>query len=80
MSKKVRHVVPSVKGGWVVKDSGSSVSSEIYATKEQAINKGVTISRVDGSQLFIHRKDGSIGDVRSYAADTLPPRIEKNAK
>lgn len=73
MSKSTRHVVPDMKGGWIVKKSGTEFSRKIYPTQREAIQQGVSISKMERSELIIHRKDGSIRDVRSYAADPLPP-------
>lgn len=78
-SKRSNHVVPSrVKGGWAVKKSGSSRTSKSFDTKSKAVDYGRTLSRKEKTELFIHRKDGTIQNRNSYGNDPFPPRDRKH--
>ena len=72
-SQKSVHVVPSPKGGWSVKKSGSQRASKTFETKEQAVDWGRAKSKQQGTELFIHRTDGTIQQKTSYGSDTVPP-------
>jgi uncharacterized protein YdaT len=79
MAKRSNHIVPSSqKGGWIVKKSGSSRSSHSFDTKEEAIKYGRKLSKKEHTELFIHRKDGTIQNRNSYGKDPFPPRDKKH--
>ncbi len=78
MSKKSNHVISSKSGGWAVKKSSSSRASKVFGTKEEARNYGIAISKKEGTDLFIHGKDGTIQNRNSYGDDPFPPRDRKN--
>ena len=68
------HVVRNSGGGWDIKRSGASRSSAHFATKREAIDVARIISRNQGTELFIHNKDGRIGQKDSQGGDPFPPR------
>lgn len=79
MSRKSNHVVPSKKdGGWAVKKAGSVRASKKFHTKSEAVKYGRELSRAEHSELYIHRKDGSIQDRSSYGNDPFPPKDRMN--
>ncbi|MEX0597343.1 MAG: DUF2188 domain-containing protein [Candidatus Paceibacterota bacterium] len=57
-SPKRTHVVKRASG-WAVKKEGSKRATKVYTTKEQAV-KGAEKSRKNGSDVVVHKKDGSI--------------------
>ena len=57
-SSKRTHVVKR-ESGWAVKKEGAQRATKVYTTKEQAV-KGAEKSRKAGSDVVIHKKDGSI--------------------
>jgi len=63
------HVVPAPQGGWNVKRGGSSRASAHAETKQQAVDLGRNISRNQGTELFIHGKDGTIQAKDSHGHD-----------
>lgn len=76
MSRKSNHVIPSAqKGGWAVKKSGSSRLSKSFKTKSQAIEYGRQLSKKEHTELFIHRKDGTIQNRNSYGKDPFPTKL-----
>jgi len=78
MSKKTNHVIPSKKnGGWAVKQSGSTRVRKKFATKVSAVAYGREVSKKEKTELFIHKKDGTIQNRNSYGNDPFPPKDTK---
>ena len=67
------HVVPNADGGWDVKKGGSNRASGHFDTKQEAIDAGREISRNQGTEFFIHGKDGKIQRKDSHGNDPFPP-------
>lgn len=63
------HVVPNPAGGWDVKRSGAEKASRHYDTKDRAVDAGREISRNQGTEFVIHRKDGTIQRKDSHGND-----------
>lgn len=74
---KDEHVVPH-NGSWGVRGAGNKKVTEILATQEQAIDRARSITRNQGSELFIHGRNGQIRDRDSYGSDPNPPRDKKH--
>jgi len=77
MSKATKHVVPSGTGGWAVKNSGATRASRTFETQQQAVTYARDAAKKVGTELYIHGRDGSIKDKRSYGNDPLPPRDKR---
>ena len=73
MSSKGQHVLPA-GGKWSVRTSGASRASGIYATQDEAISNARVKARKDGTELYIHGKDGRIRERSSYGRDPNPPK------
>ena len=71
---KNQHVTPHPAGGWQVKGEGNSKATVRTSTQREAIDRARTISRNQGSELFIHRPNGMIRDKDSHGRDPFPPR------
>lgn len=75
MSKKSNHVVPSRKdGGWAVKKAGAIRASKKFERKLDAVKYARELSRSEQSELYIHKRDGTIQNRNSYGMDPFPPR------
>ena len=75
MSKqKSHHVVPNPDGGWDVKKAGAERASKHSDTKQEAVEKGRQISQNQGTELYIHGKDGKIQQKDSHGNDPYPPK------
>jgi hypothetical protein len=74
MAKNAHHVVPAPNGGWSVKKAGASRAAKRFSTKDAAESWGRKTSREAGSELVVHRKDGTIERKDSHGRDPLPPR------
>ena len=60
MATQRAHVVKR-ESGWAVKKEGNEKASKVYRTKEEAI-QGAEKLREKGSDVVIHKGDGSIQD------------------
>jgi hypothetical protein len=72
--QKSHHVVPNPDGGWDVKKAGAERASKHSDAKEEAVNKGRQISQNQGTELYIHGKDGKIQQKDSHGNDPFPPK------
>ncbi|ETD87356.1 DUF2188 domain-containing protein [Rhodobacter capsulatus] len=65
MAQKGQHVVPASEG-WAVRRSGSERASAVFATQDEAIQRGRELARAQGTELYIHGRDGRIRDWISF--------------
>jgi hypothetical protein len=77
MSKSSQHVVPHPDGGWSVKRGGATHATKRFETQREAISYGRKISKVQGSELYVHGRDGMIRSKDSYGSDPAPPKDTK---
>ena len=70
---KTRHVVPNPNGGWSSKQGGAQRASRNFDTKKEAEQHARNQSRREGSELVVHRKDGTIQRKDSHGNDPHPP-------
>lgn len=73
MSKKGQHVAPR-GDGWSVRRTGASRASGTYETQGEAIQRARDIARSEGTELYIHGRDGRIRERNSYGRDPYPPK------
>lgn len=73
MSKKGQHVVPS-GGKWSVRTAGSARASGTFDTQKEAIESAREKARKQGTELYVHGRDGRIRERSSYARDPFPPK------
>ncbi|NEO71791.1 DUF2188 domain-containing protein [Moorena sp. SIO3H5] len=73
MSKKNQHVVPHAHG-WAVKSEGAKRASSVHSTQAKAISQGRKVARNQGSELFIHGRNGRIRARDSHGNDPHPPQ------
>ncbi|AXG73557.1 DUF2188 domain-containing protein [Flavobacterium arcticum] len=68
--KKNQHVVPH-QDGWAVKGEGNSKATKVTKTQTEAIESARKIAKNQESELFIHKKDGTIRGRDSYGNDPV---------
>lgn len=73
MATKGQHVVPR-DGKWSVRKAGSDRVTKTYETQKEAISEARKIARNQGTELYIHGRDGRIRDRDSYGKDPFPPK------
>lgn len=77
MNKKGKHVVPRQPGGWAVKTAGKSRAGRVFETKADAVKYARDAAKKEQGELYVHGKDGTIQERRSYGNDPFPPRDQK---
>lgn len=70
MSVKGQHVVPN-GGKWSVRKAGSARASGTFVTQQEAIDHARSIARNQGTELYIHGRDGRIRERDSYGNDPV---------
>ncbi|PTQ84864.1 DUF2188 domain-containing protein [Nitrosomonas ureae] len=73
-TKKSQHVVPNPNGGWSVRKTGASRASKVFEKQTEAIDYARTKARDEKTELYIHRRDGTIRERDSYGNDPMPPK------
>lgn len=73
MGTKGQHVVPR-KGKWGVRKAGAERTTRVYDTQDEAIREARKIAQNQGTELYIHGRDGRIRERNSYGSDPFPPK------
>ena len=73
MSKPGQHVVPN-GDKWSVRRAGSAKASGTFSTQREAIDRARDVARNQGTEVFIHGRDGRIRERDSYGNDPHPPK------
>ena len=73
MTRRNQHIVPH-DDGWAVRGAGSQRATSIHRTQREAIGTGREIARNQGTELFVHGRDGRIRERDSYGNDPFPPK------
>ena len=71
---KNQHVTPHPQGGWQVKREGGVQATVRTGTQREAIDIARSISRNQGTELFIHGRNGQIRERDTHGHDPYPPR------
>lgn len=69
-----QHAVPNKNGGWDVKGEQSSRAYRHTDLKSQAIDIARQVAQNQGTELFIHGKNGQFQNRDSHGHDPFPPR------
>lgn len=73
MAKRDQHVVPHERG-WAVRPAGGGRYSSVHDTQREAINRAREVAQNQGTELFIHGRDGRIRERDSHGRDPFPPK------
>jgi uncharacterized protein YdaT len=71
-NKATYHVVPHIEGGWAVRKSGAIRASAKFDKQNDAIKRAQELSKQNRTELYIHRKDGTVAQKDSYSKKTYP--------
>ena len=69
-----QHVTPHPQGGWQVKREGAGRATVRTNTQREAIDIARSISRNQGTELFIHGRNGQIRERDTHGHDPYPPK------
>ena len=75
--KKDQHVAPNPRGGWSVRHTGAARATRVFETQKDAIDFARRVARKESSELYIHRRDGTIKERDSYGHAPFPPRDKR---
>lgn len=70
---KNQHVVPNA-AGWGIRGEGNSRLTGVFPTQSEAVDTARGIARNQGSELFVHGRNGQIRERDSHGIDPCPPR------
>ena len=73
MPRRAQHVV-SRNGKWAVRRTGADRVTRRFDTQRDAIEAARDIARNQGTELYIHGRDGRIRERESYGSDPFPPQ------
>lgn len=73
MPTKGQHVVPN-GGKWAVRKAGSERASGVFDTQKEAISRGKELAKNQGTELYVHGKDGRIRERSTFGKDPAPPK------
>jgi hypothetical protein len=77
MTKKYRHVVAHSSGGWSVHRAGAARASRIFSTQADAVRYGKEIARRERTDLYVHRRDGTVEKKDSFGEGQLAHRDKR---
>ncbi|MEM6797092.1 MAG: DUF2188 domain-containing protein [Acidobacteriota bacterium] len=72
MSEKGKHVVSRPRG-WAVVTAGKSRAGKVFETQDAAVRYARDAAKRVHGELYVHRKDGTIQERRSYENESAPP-------
>lgn len=70
--KKNQHVVQR-EDGWAVRGENNSRDTSHHGTQQEAFEAAREIARRQGSEVFIHGRNGRIRERNTYGDDPHPP-------
>ena len=59
---------------WAVRRTGSDRVTRRFDTQREAIDAARELARKQGTEVFIHGRDGRIRERDTYGADPFPPK------
>lgn len=62
---------------WKIKKEGNQRSTSTHKQKDVAVKRGRKEAEKEGSELIIHKRDGTIQDKESHGNDPNPPKDKK---
>jgi len=74
MRAKAQHVVPNGHK-WSIRKAGSSRATRTFTTQQEAIKKARVIAKQQGTELYVHGRDGRIRERDSYGNDSARRKV-----
>ncbi|MEN9920495.1 MAG: hypothetical protein RL538_388 [Candidatus Parcubacteria bacterium] len=60
--------------GWQAKEAGSKNPMATFSKQSDAINFGTSFAKLNGTELFVHGRNGQIRERNSFGNDPFPPK------
>ena len=77
MARKTHHIVPNPDSGWDIKKGGGERSIKHFNKKQDTADFGRNVSKNQGSEFIIHKKDGTIQNSDSHGNNPCSPKDKK---
>ena len=74
MTNKDIHVSQTDDGRWQAKKEGAQRASSVTDTQAESIVDATRIAKREGTEVFIHGRDGKIRERNTHGHDPFPPR------
>jgi hypothetical protein len=74
-----QHVICRAPGRWAVRKSGASKASKMFTSRRDAIVYARDIARRHGTEVYVHREDGTVSEHVSYDQVLSPARVRKDS-
>lgn len=71
--KRNQHVVPH-PDGWAIKPAGADKPTAVLPRQSDAIDRARATTQRQGTELFIHGRNGQIRERDSHGKDDFPPK------
>ncbi len=75
--KQSHHVISSMRSGWSVLRSDRSRASRTFEKRDDAVVYARDRARRDGTNLFIHRPDGTVESMHRFGDDVTAPEARR---
>lgn len=73
MNGNGQHVAP--RGDkWIVRRTGAAKATGVFETQREAIDRARNLAQSQGTELYIHGRDGRIRERSSFGGDPFPPK------
>lgn len=69
-----KHVTSRPDGRWAVRESGAERASKVFDTQKEAVKFARTSAKNEGTEIYVHQRDGRIIGRESYGRDPNPPK------
>lgn len=73
MKGKNQHVVKR-DGGWAVRGENNIKDTSHHQTQQEALEAARDIAKNQGSEVFIHGRNGKFRERNTYGKDAFPPK------
>lgn len=71
--KPAHHVVRTADGKWADKREGNERASSVHDTQAEAAQAAREAAKRQGTEVYIHGRDGKIREANSHGHDPCPP-------
>lgn len=66
--------MPAGSRGWAVRKAGSAKATKVFPTQKAAISSARKSARTQGTELYVHGRDGKIRVRSSFGGDSHLPK------
>ncbi len=64
----------SSREGWAVQGAGNRKATSAHPTQREAVEAAIGIARAQGTEMFVHGRNGRTRERNTYGHDPYPPK------